>query len=77
MLIHLESGVCEIGAECDQIDSLAYSYHESEEYTNGCAHIIGISAWIARKGFVISVTCFSMWRAMPAISSCWEQALEN
>ena len=35
MLIHLESGVCESGANRDQLDSLAYSCYESEYYSNG------------------------------------------
>ncbi|ERF77060.1 hypothetical protein EPUS_06278 [Endocarpon pusillum Z07020] len=35
MLIHLESGKCDSGVNCDRLDSIAYRCYQSRYYTNG------------------------------------------
>jgi hypothetical protein len=35
MLIHLESGICERGINCEEMDYMVYQRYESEGYANG------------------------------------------
>lgn len=34
MMIHLESGICESGVDCDRLDRLGYFCYQSDDYTN-------------------------------------------
>lgn len=35
MLIHLESGICASGADCEKLDRFAYLCYQWKAYTNG------------------------------------------